>query len=859
MNRHHKIAIKPLSLMIGLLSLATLDAAAEIGNPRVNQLGYLPNGSKIATYKTTSTSAQTWQLKQNGTIIATGQTTNFGSDAASGDNLQQIDLSNISATGAGFTLSVGSDQSYPFAINANVFKPTLYDSLKYFYHNRSGIQIAAQYTGGGNGSYASDSKWSRPAGHLNAGANKGDMNVPCWTNTCNYTLNVTKGWYDAGDHGKYVVNGGISVWTLLNMYERGIAFGPVNSSLGDGKLNIPESTNGVPDILDEARWEMEFLLAMQVPVGQAKAGMVHHKMHDVGWTGFPLAPHEDSQQRALVPPSTAATLNLAAVAAQSARIWKDLDSGFAAACLTAATRAWDAAQANPADIYSGNYDNGGGGYGDKTVSDEFYWAAVELYLTTGDSKYLATINNYSITRTDFGWADTELAGLASLATVATTHSASLRTTAQQKIVAISNTNLTTQASSGYGAPMSTLEYYWGSNGAISNKLILMGLAYDFTKNSSFAQGVGKGLDYLYGRNPLSLSYVTGTGTKAVAQPHHRFWSGVKNGSYPWAPPGALAGGANSGLEDSAAAAALSGCKSKPATCFVDNIDAYSVNEVTINWNAPLAWVLAFYNDYAGSNGDSSSSAATSSSSTPSSSSSVATSTSSSRTSTSTSTSTSSSRPSSTSSSSSSSSVSGGEQCNWYGTLYPLCVTTTSGWGYENGRSCISRSTCAGQPAPYGIVGTASSSSVATSSSIPATSSSRTSSSVATSTSSSVVTSSSAPATSTSSSSSSSKPATNKCQFVLSNEWNTGFTAAIRINNPSATAVNGWSVTFTFPDGSKITNSWNANITGNNPYTATNMPYNGVIQPNQSIEIGFQGTKGSSGNVQTPTISGAVCN
>lgn len=158
----------------------------------------------------------------------------------------------------------------------------------------------------------------------------------------------------------------------------------------------------------------------------------------------------------------------------------------------------------------------------------------------------------------------------------TSQTASLRTAAQQKVTAIANTNLTTQASSGYGAPMSSLEYYWGSNGGIGNKLILFGLAYDFTKNGSYAAGVGKGLDYLFGRNALSISYVTGEGTKAAAQPHHRFWSGVKNGSYPWAPPGALAGGANSGLEDTAAAAALSNCKTKPATCYVDNIDAYSV-------------------------------------------------------------------------------------------------------------------------------------------------------------------------------------------------------------------------------------------------------------------------------------------
>lgn len=975
---------KPLYQLIGtgLLTIASLNAMAETGNPRVNQLGYVPNGVKTATYKTTSTSAQTWQLKQNGSVVASGQTTPLGTDAASGDNLQQIDLSGVTATGTGFTLTVGSDTSYNFAISSNAFNAALYDSLKYFYHNRSGIAVETQYTGGGNGSFASNSKWSRPAGHLNVGANKGDLNVPCWTGTCNYSLNVSKGWYDAGDHGKYVVNGGISVWTLLNIYERSLYLGNNLNSLGDGKLNIPESANGVSDLLDEARWEMEFLLAMQVPAGQSKAGMVHHKMHDVGWTGFPLAPHEDAQERALVPPSTAATLNLAAVAAQSARIWKDIDSGFAAKCLTAAKTAWDAAQANPNDIYSGGFDNGGGGYGDKTVSDDFYWAAAELYITTGDSKYLSTLNNHTITRTDFGWADTDLAGAISLATVPGTTTASLRSSARQKIVSIADIHLATQNASGYPAPLSSLEYYWGSNGGVANKLILLGLAYDFTKNDAYAKGVGKGLGYLFGQNTLSTSFVTGEGTKAVVQPHHRFWSNAVNSNYPIAPPGSLSGGPNAGLDDSTSAALLSGCKSRPATCWVDNINAYGVNEITINWNAPLAWNLAFYTDYAANNngGTSSSSSSVASSSVASSiassslassslvsssiasssiasSSSVKSSSSSVKSSIASSSVVSSSVASSIKSSSSSSSIKSssssvqssssvsGQQCNWYGSLQPLCTTTTNGWGYENGKSCVSPSTCSAQPAPYGIVGSSNSSSSSPANRAPtaaisyswaqrcpqgtatlsaagssdadgdalsyewvisngsssssftgvsvsygmrpvtnytitltvkdgkggvgtatqvlshsftdncissSSSNSNSSSSVRSSSSSSVI-------KSSSSSNSSSSVATTggKCTYVVSNEWNTGFTGAIRITNNGTTPINGWNVSWSYSDGTKLTNSWNGNLSGSNPYSASGLNWNSVIQPGQTVEMGIQGNKGS-GNAQIPTVTGSVC-
>lgn len=940
-----------------LSTFALSSAWAAEGNPRVNQLGYLPNSAKIATLKASNSTAQTWELRRDGAVIASGLTQPKGLDPASGDIVHHIDFSNVTIPAADYKIHVGNDESYAFTIAADAFKGALYDGIKYFYHNRSGIAIETPYTGGGNTSFASDSKWSRPAGHLNQGANKGDYDVPCWTGTCNYSLDVTKGWYDAGDHGKYVVNGGISVWKLLTMYERALYLSDSAADFADGSLNIPESGNGIPDILDEVRWQMEFMLGMQVPAGQAKAGMVHHKMHDVGWTGLPLAPHEDGQNRALVPPSTAATLNLAATGAQCARLWEDIDSAFATSCLVAAERAWDAAQQNPSDLYTGGYDNGGGGYGDRFVADEFFWAAAELYITTGDSKYLPTINNYEITRTDFGWPDTELPALISLAVVPTQHTANLRTAARQKIVEIADFHVTTINTTGYMTPNNEEEYYWGSNNVVANKLFLVGLAYDFTGQDSYAKAVGNAVDYLFGRNPLSFSYISGHGENSLTQPHHRFWAGALSNNYPWLPPGSMSGGPNAGLEDDLASAQLNGCQIRPATCFMDNINSWSTNEITINWNSAFAWVMAFYHDYGRENqvvnnpptasftvnnntqltmittlqvnasgssdpdGDplsyswnfgngvtasgvtasnsystegtyqvtltvsdgnggsdtatetitvisdvisSSSSSSSSLSSSSSSSSSAPGSSSSSSTAVSSSSSVSSSAsvstssiassmssnpPSSSSSSaissvaSSSSSAPTGQQCNWYGTRYPLCVTTINGWGWENSASCISRSTCTSQPAPFGIE--------AGNSSVPGSSSSATAISSSSSVSSSSTVSSVA-------SSSSSAAGAGSCEYVVTNQWNNGFTGAIRITNNGTTPINGWNISWSYSDGSRITNSWNANVSGNNPYTASNLGWNSSIQPGQTIELGFQGTKNNA-PASTPGVSGSACN
>jgi hypothetical protein len=214
-------------------------------------------------------------------------------------------------------------------------------------------------------------------------------------------------------------------------------------------------------------------------------------------------------------------------------------------------------------------------------------------------------------------------------------------------------------------------------------------------------------------------------------------------------------------------------------------------------------------------------------------------------------------------SSSSSSTPFTQQCNWYGTLYPVCVTTTSGWGYEAGKSCIAATTCSAQPAPYGIVGASSSSSVASSikssssSSLVVSSSSKSSSLSSSGVSSSVASLKSS--SSVASSSSSSVAVAGKCQYTISNEWNTGFTAAVRITNSGTSAINGWNVSWTYSDGTKVTSSWGGTVTGTNPYSATNLDWNKTIQPGQSVEVGVQGTKGTSTSAQIPAVTGAACN
>ncbi|HEU5108065.1 MAG TPA: glycoside hydrolase family 9 protein, partial [Micromonosporaceae bacterium] len=385
---------------------------------RVNQVGYLPKGPKNATVVTDAAEALPWQLRDaGGDVVAEGSTTPRGVDSASGQNVHSIDFGAFTAAGTGYTLTADGETSYPFDISGTVYRQLRSDSLQFFYIQRSGIAIDGDLVG---------EEYARPAGHLGVAPNQGDTDVPCQPGVCDYRLDVRGGWYDAGDHGKYVVNGGIATYQLFNAFERTktAVTAKHGAGLGDGTLRVPERGNGVPDVLDEARWELEFLLRMQVPAGRPLAGMAHHKIHDEFWTGLPLQPEDDPVKRELHPPSTAATLNLAAVAAQGARLFAPYDKAFADRSLAAARTAYAAAKANPNRIADPNDGNGGGSYSDGDVSDEFYWAAAELYLTTGEESFwtdVAASRHHTagdvFASSGFGWGSTAALGRLDLATV----------------------------------------------------------------------------------------------------------------------------------------------------------------------------------------------------------------------------------------------------------------------------------------------------------------------------------------------------------------------------------------------------------------------------------------------------------
>ncbi len=560
---------------------------------RVNQVGYLPDGPKRATVVTDAAEPVAWELADaDGESVATGRSTVHGEEATSGVPVHTIDFSAVTATGEGFTLTADGETSYPFDIGG-VYADMATDAMSFYYTQRSGIAIDDEIAPG----------YGREAGHVDVAPNQGDGDVPCFEDSCDYTLDVRGGWYDAGDHGKYVVNGGISVAQIMGVYERAL-HAPTGdpTRLGDGSLRIPEHGDGVPDVLDEARWEMEFLLSMQVPDGEELAGMAHHKMHDENWTGLPLMPADDPQPRYLYPPSTAATLNLAATAAQCTRLYAPYDADFADQCLTAAETAWQAALDHP-DLYAGPSPAGGGPYDDDEVSDEFYWAAAELFITTGDRGYEDHLLGSAVHTADlfgagsFDWGNMAPLGRLQLASVP--NELSDRDRVVESVVAGAQKVLEIQESNPWGLVYGTDgRFDWGSNNLILNNAVVLGVAFDLTGEVRFRDGVLAGLDYILGRNALNNSYVTGYGTHYSQNQHSRWYADQLDPSLPNPPDGTLAGGPNNdtGTWDPVAQRWLEGCA--PQWCYIDDIGSWATNELTINWNSPLSWVANFAADQA---------------------------------------------------------------------------------------------------------------------------------------------------------------------------------------------------------------------------------------------------------------------
>lgn len=584
-NTSHKVYIDDFNLT--LVDASNAKAPKEEEKPlalKVNQVGYKPGdfkkvvattGEKVTTFNICN--AETGEVVYEGTFADERVISKNGDgDTYTGD------FSDFTEEGKYYIAVDGLDNSYSFEIANNVFDEVTKATVRMLYLQRCGCETTNELAG----------IYAHPECH----------NTDARIYGTDEYINVNGGWHDAGDYGRYVVAGAKTIADLFLTYEDSAA------SRGDD-YDIPESGNGVPDILDEARYELEWMLKMQ-----AENGGVYHKVTCEQFPGV-VMPQNEKEELVVAPISTTATGDFAAVMAKAGRIYRQYDGAFATKCLEAAKKAYAYMEENAENDKTGFINPpeiATGEYGDGDNTDEYVWAAVELFLTTGDQAYASKVRE--LTEKTFkgglGWADMGTYAMydflkakgytetpvefnlpaddtrsiqeiyASMSDVDY-----IKMKFSEKLKLFAETALDNSKTDPY---FSSLRIYpWGSNMTIANNGILYRMMYNLTGDEVYNEYARYQIDYLLGVNAVAYSYVTGFGEHAAEHPHHRPSQAIGK-----AMPGMLVGGPNTSPADPYAIKALS--KKVGGSCYCDNDSAYSINEITIYWNSPLIYLLEVY-------------------------------------------------------------------------------------------------------------------------------------------------------------------------------------------------------------------------------------------------------------------------
>jgi endoglucanase len=565
-------------LMLVTVSMVSSEAQ-KIADPiRLNQVGYYPNEQKLAMVVGPVGYGPFYLVNADcGDTVYQGS---FGKESKSANSSTITHTADFSAwrTPGRYILQVHNlKPSFPFYIGEGAYNQLGKAVLKGFYYQRCTIPLEAAFAG----------KWARGPGH----ADNIVLVHPSAVNDfrpAGTTISSPGGWYDAGDYNKYVVNCGITMGTLLSAYED---FPVYFDSL---RTNIPESGDKVPDILNEVIFNLRWMLTMQDP----SDGGVYHKCTNADFDGMEM-PGVTKEPRYVVQKSTAATLDFAAVMAQAARVLKKLKSFYphlADTCLKASANAWYWALKHPAIEYDQSRMNkeykpsvSTGAYGDKHLEDEWMWAATEMFVTSRNKMYFEAIDqNADDSATLPSWSNVRMLGYYTLLRYKENlpkYAKEMADQMQERLVTMANEYLARVSANAFGSVMgqSKRDFVWGSNSVAANQSILLINAYLATGDQKYVLAALTNLDYLLGRNATGYCFVTGFGTKSPMHPHHR--PSVSDG-IDEPVPGLLVGGPNPGRQDK--------CKyiyTEPETAYLDTDCAYASNEIAINWNAPMVYLV----------------------------------------------------------------------------------------------------------------------------------------------------------------------------------------------------------------------------------------------------------------------------
>jgi endoglucanase len=560
--------MKPLLLLI---LAAPVFAAAPTVEIKVDQVGYLNTAAKVALVSSPSPATQfTVNQSKDGKAIFAGTLTAAAQDIDSGDQVQAADFSRWIKTGTYYIDVPGVGRSWDFEIGPTVYANTWRLAMRSYYGQRCGIAVdlGPEFPG-----FKHEACHLEGAYHPSSGKTGPHVSMG--------------GWHDAGDYGRYVVNSGISTGTLLWTYEM------YGSRLKNVNLKIPETGNGVPDILNEIKWNLDWMLGMQ-----DDDGGVFHKQTSEKFCDF-IMPEKDKLISFVIGTgkepfkSSCATGDFAAVMAVAGRVYQPHNPAFGNKCLKAAQKAWAWLDKNPNVTFNNPANVATGGYGDRNCADERLWAAAELFRSTGEAEYSRYfLEHYTALPKPNdrveppSWANVGSLALWTYALGKGGDPAAVNSI-RHDAIASADEIVRQNAANGYRISMTNKDYIWGSNAVLANYGMQLLVTDALAHNTRYREAALEDLHYLLGRNTFSLSFVTRVGENPFRHPHHRP-SGADNNAEPW--PGLLSGGPNHGRNDPDMKKLSADLP--PAKMYLDEQAAYAANEVAINWNAPLVFLLA---------------------------------------------------------------------------------------------------------------------------------------------------------------------------------------------------------------------------------------------------------------------------
>lgn len=521
----------------------------------LNQVGYVPNSKKQVVFRGANVAGKTFNVisKETGDVVYSGEISEGKENTSAREVDYYGDFTEVTTPGIYTIQCEDLGESFEFKIDENVYRDAMKDITKFFYYQRCGGELSEEFAG----------KWSHPECHRELARIYGT----------DEKIDVSGGWHDAGDYGRYVVATSAALADLLQAYE-------LNNDAFTDDTGIPESGNGIADILDECKGQFEWLFKMQ----NKENGGVYHKVTTANFPGY-VMPEEETDELIVCPISTTATGDFAAIMAKAYEVYKPIDAEFAEKCLDAAKKAYDYLDAAPSQGVSNPAGIVTGEYGDYTDMDERYWAAAELFKATGENKYHEKFKELAENNIEMSYGWQSIGGYGNDAYLSVKNAdEDLKAKIKKAIIREADRIVDASKEDGYGIS-NGVNFYWGSNMGINSEASLLSLANTISPNEDYVDFAREHVNYCFGKNANATSFVSGWGTVSPKNPHHRP-SAVKGEAI----PGMIAGGVNSQLEDPYAKAYLS--DAAPARRYLDHQESYSTNEVDIYWNSALVRALA---------------------------------------------------------------------------------------------------------------------------------------------------------------------------------------------------------------------------------------------------------------------------